>query len=87
MAQCGSEWKQLDWSHTLYGSHDGHVLSSLCGGVGLYVLNIPLSEDEVRRNLVDESAVADFAVLIRSAPQAYAARSVVLDGSACAGRT
>lgn len=82
-------WKlgQVDWSHTLYRSHDGYVLSVLCGGVGLYVLNIPLSDDEARRYLVDESAVAELAALIRSAPHVYAARSVVLDGSTCAGRT
>lgn len=68
---------QESWSYTLYRDGDRYILSVVCGGVGMYELNIPLNDMEV--NVVDDqSAVAALAKEIRVDPKRYVARSVKL---------
>ena len=66
------------WDYTLYNTDHGYVLSVLCGTVGMYELNIPLTAAEVEKYLHGNGVIDDLANLIRSQPHAYADRSVKL---------
>jgi hypothetical protein len=68
---------QKKWSYTLYQDDDRKfILSVLCGGVGMYELNIPLSDEEGERVLEDEGFLNGLAESIRSNAVAYSGRSV-----------
>jgi|KBSMisStaDraftv2_1062788.scaffolds.fasta_scaffold99277_2 hypothetical protein len=68
---------QKKWVYTLYqDEHQALVLSVLCGGVGMYELNIPLSDEDGQRALNDEGFLDGLAEAIRTQPQNYAEKSV-----------
>ncbi|TWB41946.1 hypothetical protein [Nitrospirillum pindoramense] len=66
------------WTYILYETGTGHVLSVLCGGIGIYELNIPLTTAEAARALADSAYLDGLAAEIRMHPQQFAARSVTL---------
>ncbi|MEE3626111.1 hypothetical protein UCD39_19355 [Nitrospirillum sp. BR 11752] len=66
------------WTYILYETGTGHVLSVLCGGVGMYELNIPLTAVEAARALADSAYLDGLASEIRMHPQQFAPRSVML---------
>lgn len=66
---------QESWSYTLYRDGERYILSVVCGGVGMYELNIPLDDEEVRV-VGDQAEVAKLAKKIRDESSQYAARSV-----------
>lgn len=70
---------QKKWSYTLY-QDEQHVfiLSVLCGGVGMYELNIPLSDDDAQRALNESAFLEGLAESIRTHPEEYSGRSVTL---------
>lgn len=68
---------QESWSYTLYRDDDRYILSVVCGGVGMYELNVPLDDMEVKV-VGDQAAVAALAKEIRADPKRYATRSVKL---------
>lgn len=80
----GSSWVvemdkvfQESWSYTLYRDGARYILSVVCGGVGMYTLNIPLDDEEASA-AGDQAAVADLAKRIRTNPKQYADRSIKL---------
>ncbi|TWB22594.1 hypothetical protein FBZ89_103217 [Nitrospirillum amazonense] len=66
------------WTYILYETGTGHVLSVLCGGVGIYELNIPLMAMEAARALADSAYLDGLAAEIRMRPQQFAGQSVTL---------
>jgi len=68
---------QESWSYTLYRDGARYILSVVCGGVGMYSLNIPLDGEEAGV-VGSQEAVADLAKKIRTAPKQYADRSIKL---------
>jgi hypothetical protein len=71
--------KQQPWSYTLYGSDIGPVLSVVCGGAGLFELNIPLTPDEFALANGDEDSLMALVRTVTSAPDSYASRSIAID--------
>jgi len=68
---------QKRWVYTLFRLDDGTlILSVLCGGAGMYELNIPLDDEVASRVIVDEKFMEEYASDIRSHPEQYAHRSV-----------
>lgn len=68
---------QESWSYTLYRDGARYILSVVCGGVGMYSLNIPLDDEEAKM-VADQTAVADLAKKVRADPGRYADRSIKL---------
>lgn len=68
---------QESWSYTLYRDGDRYILSVVCGGVGMYELNIPLDDGEAKV-VGNQQAVAELAKKIRTDPKNYSARSIKL---------
>ncbi len=71
--------KQQPWSYTLYDSDIGPVLSVVCGGTGMFELNIPLTPEEFAQVSGDEDATMALVRAITDAPDRYAARSIAID--------
>jgi hypothetical protein len=68
---------EKSWTYTLYKGEDGAiVLSVVCGGVGMYELNIPLDHDTASKAIADEVFLAECASDIRDHPERYAGRSI-----------
>ena len=66
------------WVYTLYKRDDGSiVLSVLCGGVGMYELNISLGNKVAIRAIEDEEFLEKLASEVREHPQQYSGRSIV----------
>lgn len=68
---------QESWSYTLYRDGVRYIISVVCGGIGMYTLNIPLDENETKA-VCDQSAVIDLVRKIRADPKLYADRSIKL---------
>lgn len=66
---------QKSWDYILYRGPNGHILSVLCGTVGMYTLNIPLNDYEESQAQL-EGGLDALANTIRSTPAAYSSRSV-----------
>lgn len=67
------------WSYTLYRLENGTlVLSVLCGGAGIYELNILLEPEVANKAMSDPALLEVYAGDIRSHPDKYAHRSVDL---------
>lgn len=71
--------KQKSWSYTLYDSEIGPVLSVVCGGAGMFELNIPLTPDEFAQANGDEDSLMALVRAVTSAPDHYASRSIAID--------
>lgn len=70
---------EKNWLYTLYRLDNGSiVLSVLCGGVGMYELNIPLGNEVAARAIEDEELLEKIASEIREHPQQYSGQSIVL---------
>jgi len=68
---------QKKWAYTLYENEQRMlILSVLCGGVGMYKLNIPLSADEGQRALSDSAFLDSLAEAVRAHPQDYSEKSI-----------
>jgi len=68
---------QKKWAYTLYKSDQGtFVLSVLCGGAGMYELNVPLSVDEGQRAVDDVDFLDSVAEKIRAHPHDFADKSI-----------
>jgi hypothetical protein len=65
------------WAYTLYRLDDGSiVLSVLCGGAGMYELNIPLDHATASKVVVDEVFLGKCADEIRNNAERYASRNI-----------
>lgn len=68
---------QKKWAYTLYqDERRALILSVLCGGVGAYEINVPLSAEEGRKALNDDAFLDGLAEAIRTHPQDYLEKSV-----------
>jgi hypothetical protein len=68
---------QKKWIYTLYQDERRMlILSVLCGGIGMYELNIPLSAEEGERALNDSAFLDSLAEAVRAHPQDYSEKSV-----------
>lgn len=65
-----------NWSFALYKQDDRFILSVVCGGVGLYELNIPVSSEDVRKGLADNDYLRRIADRVRTYPKEYEAMSL-----------
>ena len=66
------------WTYILY-SHDGrYVLSVVCGGVGLFELNLPLSDADGVRALSDSDFLDKLAAEVSHDPNRYLSLSISL---------
>jgi hypothetical protein len=65
-------------AYTLYQSDGGLLLSVVCGGVGIHVLNIPLSSEESAQATASAESLEALADKIRSNPSSYASRRIKL---------
>lgn len=67
------------WDYTLYRLESGLiVLSVLCGGAGVYELNVPLEFEEANKAILDQEFVEVYARRIRNYPDQYAHLSIPL---------
>lgn len=71
--------KQEPWSYTLYEREGEFFLSVLCGSVGLFELNIPLTCCESESIQNDSSSLALLVEDIRNRPDFYKSRSVNIE--------
>lgn len=67
------------WTYTLYKSDESYILSVVCGGVGLFELNIPLSNEDGVKALADEGFLERLVAEIANDPTKYAGRSISID--------
>lgn len=66
---------QEAWSWTLYKDADSLILSVLCGSVGLYSVEFPLTPEEAARFDSDGKVfIAALAEAVRMSPDLYAQR-------------
>lgn len=72
---------QEPWNYTLYEINGSLVLSVLCGSVGLFELNIPLTESESDNVKSDTDALKSMVNEIRNKPDFYSARSIKIEKS------
>lgn len=73
----GEKLVQKRWAYTLYRLDDGRVvLSVLCGGPGMYELNIPMDSEATAKAMADQELLEEYANDIRSHPERYAAQSI-----------
>lgn len=66
------------WTYTLYKSDESYILSVVCGGVGLFELNMPLSNEDGVKALADEGFLERMAAEIANDPTKYSGRSISL---------
>lgn len=71
--------KQEPWSFTLYEREGKFFLSVLCGGVGLFELNIPLTCSESESIQNDSSSLDRLVEDVRNRPGFYKSRSINFD--------
>lgn len=64
------------WQYVLYELDGDFIVSVLCGSVGFYELNIPLSPEEVTMALGGDNSLDQLVRMIRDTPGKYAERSV-----------
>lgn len=64
------------WAYTLYKLGESYILSVFCGGVGLFELNIPLSNEDGVKALADESFLEALATEISNDPKKYSGQSI-----------
>jgi hypothetical protein len=64
------------WTYTLCKSGESNILSVVCGGVGLFELNIPLSDVDGAKALADKGFLEQLAAEIANNPQKYSAQSI-----------
>ncbi len=55
------------------------MLSVVCGGTGMFELNIPLTPEEFAQACGDEDATMALVRAVTDAPDRYAARSIAID--------
>lgn len=64
------------WTYTLYVSEFGYILSVVCGDVGLYELNMPLSQDEATKSLADNEYLDRLTTEIANNPHKFTSKSI-----------
>lgn len=64
------------WNYMLYKVDESYILSVICGGVGLFELNIPLSNEDGVRALADETFLDKLAAEIANDPKKYSGSSI-----------
>lgn len=67
---------QKPWKYTLYKDGDVYILSVLCGTVGLFELNLPLTPAEAENAAADPAWLAKRADEVASDPDKFAPRSI-----------
>jgi hypothetical protein len=68
------------WLYTLYKSDEGtFVLSVLCGGAGMYELNLPLEAGQMINAHVGDDYLEKLANKVRANPERYADSSIRLE--------
>lgn len=68
--------KEKKWVYTLYQSNRGIILSVLCGGVGMYELDILLTEEESIKAQNDDNFLEMLATDVRENPSSFERRKV-----------
>lgn len=66
------------WTYILYKIDGVHVLSVICGGVGLFEINIKLSNEVGQKAAQDIIFLEDLVAEISSDPKKYSPQSVVI---------
>jgi hypothetical protein len=64
------------WTYILYKYGDQFIFSVICGGVGLFQLNLPLSVEDGVKALEEVDFLDKLAAKVRSAPEKYISQSV-----------
>jgi hypothetical protein len=64
------------WTYTLYRSDHSYVLSVVCGSVGLFELNIPLSDADGTKALEDKGFLEQLVAEIADDPKKYSSQSI-----------
>ena len=67
---------QKQWTYTLYESQGTYVLSVVCGGVGVYELNIPLTADDAEKAILDSAYLDKLVSEIANNPHKFASKSI-----------
>lgn len=63
--------KQQRWVYTLYKTEEGLLLSVVCGGVGMFEVDVLLSDSEGDLAMNDQNYLDELTEKIRSNPKAY----------------
>jgi hypothetical protein len=67
------------WTYILYKSDDSYILSVVCGGVGLFELNIPLSNEDGKKAFEDKLFLEKIAAEIANDPKKYSSQSISIE--------
>ena len=67
------------WTYILYKVDDSYILSVVCGGVGIFELNIPLSSADGEKALNDKGFLETLAADISSDPKKYLSQSISIE--------
>ena len=66
------------WTYILYNADGRYILSVVCGGVGLFELNLPLSDADGVRALNDSDFLDRLAAEVSDDPDRYISQSISL---------
>jgi hypothetical protein len=64
------------WTYTLYRSNEYYILSVVCGGVGLFELNILLSNAHGAEASAEPGFLARLAAEIANDPEKYSGQTI-----------
>ncbi len=67
---------QERWSYTLYKDDERHVISVICGSVGVYEVAIELNDQEINKLNSEHDFIKSLSLSIRNNPDSYKNRKI-----------